>query len=88
MACETFGVEKKMDIESLVPDQAKNWNTKTKAEWLEQQVVPIVDAIFRPYSAPKNAEVYLQRSGVLYCVTVAPDDFGKPLELNINGIKN
>jgi len=30
IACETFGVEKKMDFESLVPDQAKNWNTKTR----------------------------------------------------------
>lgn len=86
IACEMFGVEKKMDIESLVPDEAKNWNTKRKAQWLEQQVVPIVNAIFRPYSAPRDVKVYLKRSGVLYCVTVPPDDIGKTLELKINGM--
>lgn len=30
IACEMFGVEKILDIESLVPDEAKNWNTKKK----------------------------------------------------------
>ena len=39
IACETFGVEKKMDFESLVPDQAKKLEYENKGEWLEQPVM-------------------------------------------------
>ncbi|KAH3729457.1 hypothetical protein DPMN_055428 [Dreissena polymorpha] len=85
LACERWGADCKTDLGSLVPEEVKTSNTKGKKQWLQEQVTKVVDTLFCPYSAPKDAKIYLRRSGHLYCVTVPSKDVGKTIDLIING---
>ncbi|XP_052236206.1 uncharacterized protein LOC127847989 [Dreissena polymorpha] len=85
LACKRWGADCKTDLGSLVPEEVKTSNTKGKKQWLQEQVTKVVDTLFCPYSAPKDAKIYLRRSGHLYCVTVPSKDVGKTIDLIING---
>lgn len=86
LASEKLGLDRPGDIQTLMPTDLNTLNRKQKSDWLGNLIQPMVDTIFRQYTAPqKYVSVSLQYKGILYKVKIPPENIGKTVQIKLNG---
>jgi len=86
LASKKLGIDRPGDIQTLMPADLNTLNRKQKSDWLGNLIQPMVDTIFRQYTAPqKCVSVSLQHKGVLYKVTIPQENIVKTVQIKLNG---